>query len=145
VSRHRRRQPNCWQHQPTPVTKDHWQPIPANGHQFPTALADFRRRRRKSMQTRPGRTARLRDRTRSGWGKRRPTARDGKEEADGGTPGQDGMGGNGRVKTDGGHGERKDGACGGRRNPNRSDTMLGIDLLYFIGAKCHKYCTCTGV
>jgi hypothetical protein len=30
----------------------------------------------------------------------------------------------GKEKTDGGH---KDGGCGGRRNPTRSDTMLGID------------------
>jgi hypothetical protein len=56
-------------------------------------------------------------------GKRRPTAA-------------------GKEKTDGGH---EDGGCGGRRNPTRSDTMLGIDKLYSIGAKGHRYSTCTGV
>jgi hypothetical protein len=41
-----------------------------------------------------------------------------------------------RGKTDGGY---EDDGCGGQRNPTRSDTMLGIDKLYFIGAKGHIY------
>jgi hypothetical protein len=65
--------------------------------------------------------AKQRDRDRDGKeaGKRRPTAV-------------------GKKKTDGGH---EDGGCGGRRNPTRSDTMLGIDKLYSIGAKSHRYST----
>jgi hypothetical protein len=64
-----------------------------------------------------GRRIPQRDRDR---GKRRPTAAE-------------------KKKTYDGHDERKDGGCGGRRNPTRSDTMLGIDKLYSIGAKGHIY------
>jgi hypothetical protein len=42
----------------------------------------------------------------------------------------------------GGHKQR----TGGYGNPKTgSDTMLGIDKLYSIGAKGHIYSTCTGV
>jgi hypothetical protein len=64
------------------------------------------------------------------------------------------------------HGRRRGSARGQQRRPERepatmpgrtgggsqkqrtrigSDTMLGIDKLYFIGAKGHIYSTCTGV
>jgi hypothetical protein len=48
-----------------------------------------------------------------------------------------------RPERAGGRGHKRIGGCG---NPKaRSDTMLGIDKLYFIGAKGHIYSTCTGM
>jgi hypothetical protein len=46
-------------------------------------------------------------------------------------------------RTDGGGHKQRIGGCG---NPKtRSDTMLGMDLLYSMGAKGHRYSTCTCV